>query len=222
MGMPDDLAGKVIKYAVPARHPADTSKVKDGVLTGHTESKALQPHDVIGSLGASSGRQFKTMPMLWNFTWLYYVPGWVTVAPLTSPVLTGPMSGCYLFKYMEGGNQFIAHVGTEDEADHPASIAAKKAWKAFISRPEISNVMGADPSALISIEERTPLQGKMLRPPKVVGYFDGAGVAWVMVIGEVESIDRVSPMPGLAKIRTVKPMPLAKWSTVALTKKFND
>jgi hypothetical protein len=222
MGLPEDLEGTVINFTVPAEAGADASKLQNGVLTGHTASHALPLQTMIGSLGGRTGRQFKPSGGIWNFTWLKFVPGWVTIAPLTAPVLTGPMSGCYLFSYMDGAQQYVAHVGTSAKPSSDESIAVKKAWRAFIGRPGVSNVTGADPFALFSNEEILRPRGKLVPPSKVVGYFDGAGVGWAMTIGQVTAANGLNPLPGVSRVEMVKPMPLAKWSTVALTEKFKD
>ena len=220
MATPDDLAGRVIHFTVPTESAADKTKLTNGVLAGHTTPHALQLHNVIGSFGSHHGRQFKAAGTLWSFTWLKFVPGWITVAPLTTPVLTGPMSGCYLFTFLDGGRQYVAHVGTSGKPDSDESTAVKRAWKAFITRLGVTNVAGADPCAAFGNDEIVRPRGKMMTPPKVVGYFDGAGLGWAMTIGGVEANDRMNALPGIARIELIKPMPLTRWTRVSLSERF--
>ncbi len=67
-----------------------------------------------------------------NYQWLEWRPGFVSeVAQNHFDVLTGPMSGCWITRYMRGGVQCVGHVGTEHSAASPNSVAAKAAWNGF-------------------------------------------------------------------------------------------
>ena len=78
----------------------------------------------------------------WNFTFLNYCPGDVTVAPVGGGVLTGPLSGCYVFRYTEGGVPKVAHVGTADAQSDARSIKAKADWMQFTALPGVTNIVG--------------------------------------------------------------------------------
>jgi hypothetical protein len=113
----------------------------------------------------------------WAFNFLIYVPGIVTTTALGTDVMTGPMSGCYLFKYSLHGVR-MAHVGTESSPQTPASQEAKTAWKALAARREVSGITGASP---FHAWKMMPATGKRsepdhdLGPPVVYGYFTAGG-----------------------------------------------
>jgi hypothetical protein len=67
-----------------------------------------------------------------NFNWLEWRPGLVSeVATHGTDVLTGPMSGCWITRYMRNGVQCVGHVGTEHTRTSANSVAAKLAWNGF-------------------------------------------------------------------------------------------
>jgi hypothetical protein len=67
-----------------------------------------------------------------NYQWLEYVPGFVSEVPQGGmDVLTGPMSGCWITRYIRAGVQLVGHVGTAADAAHAQTIAAKAAWNGF-------------------------------------------------------------------------------------------
>lgn len=80
-----------------------------------------------------------------NYQWLEWRPGFVSeVVQGGFDVLTGPMSGCWITRYMRLGAQCVGHVGTEHAANTANSIAAKAAWNAF--RPTaVGPVTGFNP-----------------------------------------------------------------------------
>lgn len=46
------------------------------------------------------------------YNWLVYAPGRTAKRPLVGDVLTGPMSGCPIATWNEGGTTYVGHVGT--------------------------------------------------------------------------------------------------------------
>ena len=223
MPMPQDLVGKVINFSFRPDYPPDRTLLRNGVLADHDFTATLQLYYVIGRVGGSQGRQIKPDGRIWSFSFLKYVAGWVATGPMTTPVLTGPMSGCYLCKYTEGGRQFLAHVGTVNTRDSDQSIAVKTAWKAFVARPEVSNVSGANPAKLYTDAELIPeMPFGATVPPSVMGYFDAAGVGYAMAFMQVESNIKGKMMLGMLRVISVKPMPLLPWATLAQKKTFRD
>jgi hypothetical protein len=75
-----------------------------------------------------------------NFNWLEYRPGYITEVPLTTDVITGPMSGCFLVIYRRAGAYYAGHIGTADsdrvfnsrqyEKDE-INDAVKNTWNTF-------------------------------------------------------------------------------------------
>lgn len=80
-----------------------------------------------------------------NFNGLEWRPGLVSeVATHGTDVLTGPMSGCWITRYMRNGVQCVGHVGTEHTHSSANSVAAKLAWNRF--RPTaVGMVTGFNP-----------------------------------------------------------------------------
>ena len=79
------------------------------------------------------------------YTLLYFIPGLTTHCGIRGQtVLTGYMSGCYLFRFRYNGVLRAAHVGTHDNLKD-WSDKAKDAWKALARHPGVSDIYGFDP-----------------------------------------------------------------------------
>lgn len=126
----------------------------------------------------------------WQFDFLVYAPGFVTTASLANPVLTGPMSGCCLCKYTEAGQQYIAHVGTEDIPTSAGTIRTKQGWANYVEGIEygVSNVSGDYPAAYFpdtyvnSIEASLGglVSSRLTQKLPTFGYFEG-GISYAML-----------------------------------------
>lgn len=117
-------------WPVNHNHMGDASEEWDVLyLNGHLEFRAATP------LGT-------------KIKWLKYQPGFVTTAPLANgmPVLTGKMSGCWIIKYTHAGNDYVAHIGTDD-SNNVLNVQAKNAWNNFVtSANPPTNITGFNPS----------------------------------------------------------------------------
>jgi len=211
MPYPQDLVGKFFRY---------TDFRDTGVINTPMTVKADAATPCSASV-VSGGSGFKTDGAPWNFTFLRYAPGAVSVAPITGCVLTGPMSGCYLIRYMDGGRQMLAHVGTYLGAGDPATKRAKHAWASLLARPTVRPELGADPFAEFSTSELTQAFGKekpgTLAPPQVMGCFTPSG-AYALMIATVQPALQ-APWT-MTKVLAVKPMTLQQWSKISRTPKF--
>jgi len=189
----------------------------DGLLPRETA-----PETVLVYTGQAPNPQ-GVIPMVahsptWNFTFLKYVAGAVTTAPLTGPVLTGPMSGCYLCKYTRRGQQTLAHIGTANGENSRESIASKTAWKRFVTQPDVnaltgvSSVTGGNASDYFATSEfaAAMIDGQI---PQVMGYFD-AGLAYAMMLAPLPAHKNSLGRPML-KVVAIKPMTLQPWSSIA-------
>jgi hypothetical protein len=173
----------------------------------------------------------------WTFTFLIYLPGVVTTTVLTQDVMTGPMSGCYLFKYAYQGAR-MAHVGTESSPGTTASKAAKTAWKALAARNDVSDITGASPfhaSQMIPAAGKYNEPGHILGPPVVYGYFaSGAARAYAIELAlvsprlkapkRIEDVPISSPVlvtaaPPMRVLRVLR-MGLAPWRNLSLQPTF--
>ena len=154
---------------------------------------------------------------VWGFDFLKYVPGRVTSALLTRGVMTGPMSGCYLFTFSVGGVDMMAHVGTADDPGSAESAAAKNAWRRFVARGVASGIMGAAPDESFSSGEiADAMLGELgrVREPPIVGYFY-RGEAFAMILTPVPKAMAEGWTVPLMKVSAIKKMTLQPWSVVA-------
>jgi hypothetical protein len=152
----------------------------------------------------------------WTFRFLWYLPGKVTEAPLVDPVLTGPMTGCYLFTYSKGGMQ-VCHVGTENTPTSQNTKNAKAEWSLFLMGAGATQVKGASPAALFTMPELAGACAGIVPagPPVVCGYFAADGTAYAMAMVPIaQPIGGAGGSSTLIKILTVKPMPLSPWATI--------
>jgi hypothetical protein len=164
---------------------------------------------------------FHASGQTWQFTWLKYMAGAVTVAPLGNGVMTGPMSGCYLFRYRQGGNQMVAHVGTSNTPTEDRTIWAKTDWHNLTRQPGVTDVWGYSPRDHVSDMEFT--NGFAGPPastpaPSIVGYFAADGTVSVMLLAPVPASAR-PPVP-LLKVTLVKKVTLTPWASLKAMRRF--
>jgi len=139
-----------------------------------------------------------------TFTQLYYVPGLTTVCGISGvPVLTGFMSGCYLFRYRDNGALYAAHVGTHD-TNQKANDKAKAAWKNHIAQAHITDVFGYDPARDVSLG--LIQQAAKIGAPNVFGMWEGNGGVRVGIIARHQ--DNSWTLVG------VEAVPLRPWSSI--------
>lgn len=144
--------------------------------------------------------------LMMTITQLYYVPGLTTYCGIAgTPVLTGFMSGCYLFRYRENGALRAAHVGTHD-TNAEANKKAKDAWKSLIAQPHITDVFGYDPAKDVSM--RLMLAAAKFGSPKVFGMWEGNGSVRVGVMSQDHHDLSTWTLVG------VEPVPLRPWSSI--------
>lgn len=153
-----------------------------------------------------------------QFTFLNYVPGKVTVASLATPVLTGPMSGCYLFRFRYNGQAYLAHVGTANEPSSAQSLAAKADWNQFVSLPGVSDIWGGSPADFISHSELMAHYDNDPMGVAKLGYFVGNDAHALLF---VKVTRRHNPPPtGLSKVALIKRMTLQPWSSIGQLRTF--
>ena len=144
-----------------------------------------------------------TMP----YTLLYYIPGLTTFCGIRGiPVLTGYMSGCYLFRYRRRGVLCAAHVGTDlDNAEW--NRHAKETWKSYVDRPHITDVFGFDPLKDVSMAllQRAQSVG---HTPQVIGIWEGNGAARIGVVASSRT------QPGKMILVGIEHAPLRPWAAI--------
>jgi hypothetical protein len=140
-----------------------------------------------------------------TYTLLYYVAGLSTYCGIRGKtILTGFMSGCYLFRYRQGGELRAAHVGT-DNTNMQLNTAAKAAWKTVTSDPTVSEIVGFDPANDVSaklLADATKLGGVI----QIMGIWEGNGG---MRVGLVST-----GREGTMKLVGIEPAPLRPWASI--------
>ena len=145
----------------------------------------------------------KTLP----FTLLYFVPGLTTYCGLRGiPVITGYMSGCYLFRYRRRGELRAAHVGTHDNLDE-WSTKAKDAWKRVANSPNTTEIMGFDPLKDVSMQLLARAQ-QAGTTPQVAGIWEANGSARIAVFANSRT------QPGKKILVGVEAAPLRPWAAI--------
>lgn len=92
------------------------------VMSPATDTKQ-RTSDVVAGAHASKTRR--------TFGWLTWLPGSISYVNMDGhDVLTGPMSGCDIVAYRQGGKTYVAHLGTDHGKD-AANAAVKACWNAF-------------------------------------------------------------------------------------------
>ncbi len=223
MAYPQDLEGKYIQYKVdPGGAGGFTSKtpLADRILANRTVAANAPVYTCDAGLKSrqriKGGFKFVNTNIPWNFTFLKYVAGAVTTAPLAGPVVTGPMSGCYLCRFNQGGLK-MSHIGTADLEEE--SMAVKRAWLGLVAGRDVSNVVGGSPNDYFSPTER---QNAMLcfdfDATTIVGYFTPAD-AYAILLAKVPALMVQSGL-SLSHVAAVKKMTLQPWSSIAAMRRF--
>lgn len=151
----------------------------------------------------------------WTFVWLEYVPGATTMCRLQAPVMTGPMSGCLLTTYWDGGPR-VAHIGTGDSGPH--TNAAKAAWTNYMALGKPTMARGGYPNHVISDDELIEAynaHGKEM--PLRCGYFESDTQAWAIMLVPVAASKNPPMVKQTFLVHTIKPMPLAPWPVLKAT-----
>lgn len=224
MAYPNDLLGKAIQVmftrkAVPAANP-------NLVLSQHAHDLAVTVYDYTPARPGVGGAppippKFTTMNLLpWQISFLEYVPGEVTTVRLQRPVLTGPMSGCYLFRYTVGASR-IAHVGTHDLGPaSPLSVQAKDNWRAYVTQRNATNLLGVSPADLFSPTERASNQvGRMGGVPEIYGLFEPGGNSYALLMAPM-GVDTSPTLRNLYLVQGIRPMRLLQWSAISALRTF--
>ena len=216
MAMPQDLVGRYIEYTI------HMGGAVGGTANDHGQVMTTQTTPAMVNVYNSG--LVRTGPP-WTFTYLKYVPGAVTVAALGGGVMTGPLSGCYIFRYAHNG-QKVAHVGTAHNPTDAGTVAAKTAWRALVATPNVNNVTGSSPASCVSVDDARHARIKAGRPqdagmPIVVGYYTGVA-SYAMLVTPVPQFNLPNAFNGrhLLRVGAVKQMVMEPWNTIRVGPKF--
>lgn len=246
-----DMIGKYFKYRIAEPGIASADQVglinEPGVMVtaparnpivGRARSNAFSggpiPPPMVGR-----GAPPPLPPRPFPFAWLNYVRGGATATSGNRPVLTGKMSGCYIFTFQLNGENRVAHVGTVDSSQSRDSIAAKRAWMDFCdngvaspieNRPGMKPVMvmGGSPSDAFTADEKfaaakAASSNKAPIMPFVLCYTDATQAMFSMLCYAARPED--APVQGemdWIKVVDVRPMRLQPWSAISALRTFQD
>ena len=113
------MLGVRLKWVCPG---AVGSKTKDGsIIDNPVVAASRLVYDGLDGqlydLGAPHvSTRGLTMGMNIPYRWLVYALGHTTRLTANHDVLTGPMSGCLIAKWMDQGRRYVGHVGTVDDS----------------------------------------------------------------------------------------------------------
>lgn len=220
MPYPQDLIGRFLEYRIDPGGAAGTGVMipVNRILSDQTAAANLVVYN--GLPAAHPPGFFQIMPAglpAWNFTFLKYIAGAITIAPWGGNLLTGPMTGCYLCKYTQAGATFLAHIGTANDTNSPESIEVKTAWLAFLGKPAVTNVSGIAPDDAYSRDEFAQhMQAGVA--PAVCGYFNGV-TAYSLMFAPIRA-DRNSRHQPMVKVVALKQMQMQPWSAIAALRTF--
>ncbi len=123
-------------------------------------------------------KEGKPNVVVWAYRNLLYNPGDTTVCPhVANGILTGWMSGCFVFKFTIAGTLHIAHVGTDDQ-DAAKNRSAKLAWYDLVDNTiDAGSIYGIDPSE--AMRSKLPGFSKTVMPMTA---------CWITWRGDVRTI----------------------------------
>ena len=132
-------------------------------------------------------RMIPGKPLL-SYTLLRYIPGLVTYCSLgATPVWTGYMSGCFLFRFLMGGRLYAAHVGTDDTSKEK-NDKVKAVWRAFADSGAVTEVMGYNPArevptaTLMAVRQSGKASG-------VTGWWEANGTMRIVMLAGIHGQD---------------------------------
>lgn len=147
----------------------------------------------------------------WTFRFLKYWPGAITRCPIgPHGVLTGPMSGCILCRYINTtGATSVAHIGTDTDPANANTITVKADWTAYMASKPGGNFVGRKPTHVITdhdvLAEAKAGQLQPLTGYQVWGYFR-TNDAWALLIHRGAD--------GINQIIRARPMALLPWAAI--------
>ena len=124
---------------------------------------ALNPFRNVGgqrASGVAAGTATAADKLHRNFKFLPWYQGDISETTLDRDVITGPMSGCVLVSYRQGGNVMVGHIGTVTVTDAvPATINTnvKALWNNFANANPLDVIGGFNPVA-VTVPMHPPAQ----------------------------------------------------------------
>jgi len=159
------LQGVRVKWSCPG---AVASGSKDGsIIVNPATSPSTMTYDGMDGELVNTGLPNVTtlgftMGMQIRFDWLCYVHGHTAKIAATGDVLTGPMSGCLISTWTEGGRRWVGHVGTVI-GDETVNTKVKTAFANAMP----NDVKGYNPANAWDFGEIALMQKKFKTAPAV-------------------------------------------------------
>jgi hypothetical protein len=104
-----------------------------------------------------------------NFKWLPYYEGDISVTNQNMDILTGPMSGCPIVRFLQHGQIKVGHIGTV-LGNGPVNVAVKGLWNAFAL---------ANPASILG--GFNPFGPAVPMPPPANGHGDSVARIWGLI-----------------------------------------
>jgi hypothetical protein len=199
MNQPTSLVGKFLKFHVKRGVPV---KGEEDELLGlacveRYVAPVLTTLDPLNS-GRAAGvnrqplgkpplpRPAYPAPQPLQFSFLKWIPGRVSVATEVVALMTGPMSGCIIFKYSDGGVEKIAHVGTLDSPEEPMSIIAKRSWLNIATKLKHEGISYVNPANAFGFDELNRFSTKYSTNTDICCYFTN-GAFYAIALTQTKS-----------------------------------
>jgi hypothetical protein len=214
MAYPQDLTGRYLGWKLdlggggPARNP----------VTNVVNNASVTVDAPVFTNPNGTGRQAP-----WSFRFLKYVQGETTVCQLGNGVLTGPLSGCWIFRYNCNG-PMVSHVGTVS-AGSSASLDAKRRWVAYANQNNATQIWGVRTSDITKLTLDIASRAHLLMQNPVVApdimkmyvclYFDAAS-AYMLVMAPLKNRPQCAQV---LKVRQATPQP---WASVKMLREFQE
>lgn len=164
-------ANPLIAHATPTTPNGFQTVIDPPGHLGHSQGKFGHKDRVSDFKTGNSGDAHR------NFLWLPYIPGFVSEIEQTGnlPVMTGPLSGCPVTRYLRQGKVYVGHVGTSNNATDQQTIDAKRYWNAFVQTVPVHSRSGCN-----VLRDLTSMG--QLNHLAAMGAGDGAIKFWAIVL----------------------------------------
>lgn len=143
-----------------------------------------------------------------TFGWLTWLPGSISYVNMAGfDVLTGPMSGCDLVMFRQGGKVFAAHLGTDVGAT-AANAAVKACWNNFAQANPNDVIGGFNPFIDVNYWIPPRKGDDAIGPPIYYGVYTTNHTFYTLVLyPQKTSATNSAPHPTLRRIAGIRKIP---------------
>jgi len=218
MAYPEDLVGRFIGWKL------DQGQSGLSGATRHPFTKLVHSSVAVTAQVFTNPNGTGRLQLPWSFRFLKYIEGETTVCHLGTGVLTGPLSGCWIFRYNGQGGASVAHVGTVGATDK-RTVEAKQTWVLNAGQTGNTQIVGVRTSDIQKIVLDVPRKAKLLMvyqdaPPYVQNLYTSCYYVGQNAYMIVMAKNRHNPDQSMVlDVRKVTPQP---WSSVQQLREFRD